>query len=125
MTRSDARRQFLTDILITAVEGGINYWSAVSKYDPNNGTVRIHEYHPDAGETDTNGYAVEGVLVDVDTIARGIGVLRDKSRFPFAHDGYWRQFWVADRTNGEDGDYDAGTADCIVQAALFGDIVYG
>jgi hypothetical protein len=126
MKRTPEREQFLKDVLITAVEGGINYWSAVSEYDPDNGTVRVHEYHPDTGETE-NGYAKEGVLVTLDTIAKGIGVIeRDSVRFRFAHvGGYWGEFWKANRTNGENGDYDAGIADCIVQAALFGEVVYG
>lgn len=123
VTRTEAREQFLKDILITAVEGGINYWSAVSDYDPDNGTVKVHEFEPDTGETDGNGYAVEGMVVDLDVIAKGIGVLDKKGEN--WKSGYWAEFWRANRTNGEQGDYDAGTADCIVQAALFGEVVYG
>ena len=29
MNRSDARNEFLTDVLTTAVEGGINHWALV------------------------------------------------------------------------------------------------
>lgn len=122
MNRTDKRTEFLSDVLVTAVEGGINYWASVSEYDPDAGTVRVHEWHPDTGETE-DGYAKEGVLVTLDDIARGIGVLRRDDKLPLT--GYWHDFWKADRTNGEDGDYDAGHADCVVQAAIFGEVVYG
>lgn len=121
--RSEAREQFLKDVLITAVEGGINYWSAVSDYDPDAGTVKVHEYEPDEGETDQWGYAEVGVTVDLDSIAKGIGVLNGKGEA--WRTGYWAEFWRANRTNGEDGDYDAEIADVIVQTALFGEVVYG
>ena len=65
-------QQLYNDILTTAVEGGINYWAAVSEYhwcDPDPDTpgkviecevasVRVHEMN----ETE-DGYAEEGVLM--------------------------------------------------------------
>lgn len=117
--RSEARTEFLTYVLVTAVEGGINYWASVSGYhpedaDPSRIGVTVHDELSD-----------DAYRVTLDTIAKGISVLKDKDKFPFAHRGYWLQFWLADRTNGDDGDYDAGIADCILQAGLFGEVVYG
>jgi hypothetical protein len=128
MIRTAKRNEFLSYVLITAVEGGINYWSAVSDYvpeheDPEKIGVTVYEYEPAEGETDAQGYAVNGVRVTLDTIAKGIGIL-DKSPDHY-HGGYWSQFWEANRTNGDDGDYDAGIADCILQAGIFGEVVYG
>lgn len=40
-------------------------------------------------------------------------------------DSYLYQLIVFDRTNGEDGDYDANTADMVMQYAIFGEVRYG
>lgn len=138
MNRSAERAEFLADILTTAVEGGINDWAAVSKYkwqdlDHADYFAIVHEVDPDEGiEENDNGYAIRGLRLDIDVIAKGIGVIKswkkEKDFEPnYFGDGgaYWREFLLADRTNGEDGDYDAIVADWIVQAGLFGEIVYG
>lgn len=134
MKRTAERIEFLSDILTTAVEGGINDWAEVSEYK--------HEYcTPPVAKADTFAIVHEieeddevGTKVTIDTIARGIRVIKNMKRSdgtPFQPnyfgDGgsYWRQFLLADRTNGDDGDYDAIVADWIVQAGLFGEIVYG
>ena len=127
MPRTEKRVEFLTDVLITAVEGGINYWALVADYvpegEPEKRGVTLWETEDDP---EGNG---EGVRVTLDTIASGIAKIRankeGKFDFAHAHNSYWVQFWVANRTNGDDGDYDAGIADCILQAGLFGEVVYG
>lgn len=124
-SRSPERVQFLSDVLTTAVEGGINYWSYVSEYKPfgNPPTVYVHEMAEDGEaheETDAKFF------IGINEIARAIRTIQNNpAKFRFAHQGYWLQFWEANRTNGEDGDYDAGIADCIVQVACFGEVVYG
>ena len=40
-------------------------------------------------------------------------------------DSYLYQLILFDRTNGEDGDYDAGTADMVMQYAILGEVRYG
>lgn len=125
-TRTAARTEFLTDVLITAVEGGINYWAQVSDYDPDAGTVTVWELDGNDDGSD------RPFVVTLDTIAKGIGVLKrdgklppEEQRFPGVRQGYWLQFWLADRTNSEDGDYDAGIADAVLQAGIFDDLIYG
>jgi hypothetical protein len=125
--RSPERVQFLKDVLITAVEGGINYWGAVADYDPDAGTVTVYEM--EEGEFDPGTGYVEYPdnyvphKVTIETIAHGIAVLLEQRK---GHDpkNYWHQFVIANRTNGEDGDYDAGQADDILQAGLFDTVVY-
>lgn len=39
--------EFLKDVLITALEGGIGYWSACSEYKPDAGYAVIHELNDD------------------------------------------------------------------------------
>lgn len=125
--RSAARVEFLSDVLTTAVEGGINYWASVSAYrwdTPNPDEIGV-TVHVD----DEDDWPTEGKRVTLDTIAHGIAVLKASGgpsspgeEYPGS---YWKEFLLADRTNGEDGDYDAGIADCILQAGLFDKIVYG
>lgn len=43
MIEIDVTEEELNDILITAVEGGINYWAFVADYRPNNGMVSVAE----------------------------------------------------------------------------------
>lgn len=66
----------------------------------------------------------------IDALLRN-GVIKDESEFnPLVHaradeGSYGWQTVVFDRTNGEDGDYDANTADNVIQFAVFGQVIYG
>jgi len=42
-----------------------------------------------------------------------------------AHRSYGWQTVIFDRTNGEDGDYDANTADEVLQLAIYGHVIFG
>ena len=44
---------------------------------------------------------------------------------PWRDDHYYWQYVQAYNSNGQDGDYDAGVADMVVQFGLFGSVVYG
>jgi hypothetical protein len=114
--RSPEREEFLKDTLITAVEGGINYWGAVADYDPDAGTVTVYEKEyldtPDE----------KAFPVTMDTMARGWG--QYVKRVGKAPTGYARQALLANRTNGDDGDFDADVADVVLQLGIFGEVVY-
>lgn len=167
--RTPERAQFLADIITTAVEGGIGYWSTVSVYrwwapDLDGGTALHHDgqanayavvhaeddelpiaclnnvdghwyvvtygaapYQIHAPDCRTCGIPEDGRLVTVDTVARALGVLR-KGPVTGLSETLRADIVAQDRANGEaDGhqDIDAGLADCIVQVALFGEVVYG
>lgn len=65
-----------------------------------------------------------------DDVARGLRLFREyaegkndgKRARP---DWYGWQTVEFDRTNGAEGDYDAGTADMVMQFAIFGEVIYG
>lgn len=122
-TKSDKRLEFLTDVLTTAIEGGINYWGGVSEYkwDVPLGTAYavVHE-NEDSGE---GVIPEDGYRVDLDVIARGIGVLLEQYK-DRPKTSYWWQFVKANRTNGEDGDYDADVADQILQAGIYKSVIF-
>jgi hypothetical protein len=103
--------QFLKDILITAVEGGINSWCTCRRYDPDNGVVEVRE-------DDT----LEWRLITIDTIAHGVTLITSK-RVPIRED-LLKDVTSGSREN-DAGYIDADGADCVVQIALFNELVYG
>jgi len=131
--RSEERIQFLSDIITTAIEGGIGYWSACSQYqyDWDGETRRSvgelvegERTRATVQELDDSSGEYTGTVheITIDTIARGIGKIRDNE---FGINSQIRK-WITegDREN-DAGMIDADAADCIVQAGLFGELVYG
>jgi len=110
--RSDERTEFLKDVIVTAVEGGgLNHWAACKGYDYRKGLVYVK------GRYDTARWQE----VDLDIIDQGISMFRDPA-FEIGPD-YRVAIHFADTAN--DASYlEAITADFIIQAALFGEIMY-
>lgn len=114
-----SREQFLDDVVTTALEGGIGYWSVCSAYEWDGVPARaqIQEFDEDTGEEC-------GPLMEVDRalIRKGIkGILSGEGRISPIIQSYVQD---ADKNN-DAGDVDADVADCIVQFGLFGKLVYG
>ncbi|MFC4089330.1 hypothetical protein [Micromonospora sp. GCM10011541] len=133
-TRSAERKQFLTDVLITAVEH-CGYGFFTSK-----------EWEPDADEP----YAViqwhdgEEWLeqrIDLDTISKGLGVIRravmreterdgevlhnsKTGERMYLHPEQRKNIMLADRTNYDEGDLDVVDALAVLECALFGRVEY-
>ncbi len=116
----DAQRQrFLADIIIGAVEGATGYWAQVSVYrhdcPPAETIATLHEIEPeDPGEP--------GKQLSTGTIASGIQTIA-RPGFRVRAD-LLAVIQEADLIN-DAGLLDAEAADVIVQAGLFGEIVYG
>lgn len=128
--RNAEREQFLADVIVSAVEGGTNYWAQVSEYhhsgiDPatsKNTYAVLHEL-----TDDESSYKKEGMRLDVNAIARGIR--RIVNRIPLdehigVNNTLRATIAAADRLN-DAGEIDADGADVIAQAALLGEIKYG
>ncbi len=121
--RTDKRSAFLWDVFVTALEGGIGYWSAASEY---------HIWRSSDGEPDTAGFFAtiedgeddgKEYRIDAAVIARGLGrIVRGEVEIASSIRG---NVMLANATNGDDADLDAIDADCVVQAGLFGEVVYG
>lgn len=114
--KNPARTEFLTGILSTAAEGGINYWAGVGAYKWD-GPATLRRIELVELEEDPNDPKHQHT-VTLDTIERGLGLLRQVA--PAKKD-----LFLADQTDGQCGDFDAADADAIVQVALFGELVYG
>lgn len=118
MAKSAERVEFLSDILSTAIEGGIDYWAqfdSIEKIDDANNILGwryesavIYDYDdPD-----------EQFTINIDVIAKGLGILRKRNADRDS------DLLLANRTNGDEGDFDAWDADKIVQFGLFGKLVF-
>jgi hypothetical protein len=130
--RSPERAQFLADVITTATEGGIQYWARVTGYrwyspdldggtaEPGpGGTANAWVELVDAEEDDGKRHRVT-----VDDIARVLNGLRADAVPKYWNADAVRRAIAANREN-DGGDIDAGDADCLLQLAIFGEVVYG
>ena len=123
MTRSAERTDFLSDLLVTAVEGGINYWAEIDARDDLDSATGALNGQPLrwARIVDREEGAV--YTVDLDTVAAGLDSATAAIAARTVRDD--ADLRTADRTDGREGDFDAGSADLVVQFGLFDAVVYG
>lgn len=111
----DLTEQDISDLLVTAFEGGINYWCV---------GIDVPRF-PDGANAASDVPGLGGVIYLVDG--------GDGERYPLDLHGLLqgvRLYCNLNEVNpatlfGMHGDYDANDADQIVQLALFGSVVYG
>ena len=111
----DLSQQDIDDIMVTALEGGINYWCRRAKV--------VGEY---LGEAASDQISRGGSLILYDAESSDKWELT-LEKFLNGVKLYFEQgchVQVEDNAI-EIGDIDAGDADCIVQFALFGEVVFG
>lgn len=116
--RTRTREQFLSDVIIGAVEGGTGYWAQVSGYhwsDAEPASTRATLHDMEDGRT---------FKLDIDAIARGVAIVVDERGEFRLNDELRASIVMADREN-DAGFIDADGADAIAQAACFGELVYG
>lgn len=120
--RSPERTKWLSDVLTTAVENDMRaVWSDVLAYHHSDGPAWVTLEITDP----SHDVATEGPrkrTITIDDIARGVRLyLKDAP----ADSTHFAQFALSNRTNGEDGDYDAIGAVNALECAIFGEVVYG
>lgn len=112
--RNARREEFLSDVVIGAVEGGTGYWAQVVEYRHSDGPARATLVDLD---DDTESYHVT-----TDVVAHGIYVILS----PVFQIGDTLRAMIRQASLEDDaGQLDAEACDVIVQAGLFGRIVYG
>lgn len=134
-TRSAARTEFLNDLLVTAIESYGYGWFSVEEY-PN--VDNAADAYAVIREEDTN----TKFRVTLDTMARGLSVIRHAKLGPAYHEGNpvrcnvdtgYRLYFdgdtrtellKADSTNGDDGGFDVIGALAVLECALFGQVIY-
>ena len=122
----EVSHDFLASIIITAVEGGINYWASVTEYEPDGWnsepprpetvTAKVQEY--------TEDDEVSQRPQTLDTFAVALGIERILTHQVPIADYIERYIWSG-LSNEDAGEIDAEAADCIVQAALLNELRYG
>src|SRR5262245_20783138 len=135
--RSEKRKQFLIDVMVTAVESSpYTPWFAFREYDPERGCVAVYHDKNDDGK-----YSDGPHKIDLDGIAHGLKLFREAWANPPTYhspvtnkdelmysprnrDSYRYQMLLADDTNGDDGDFDVTTADAVMQFAVLGEEIY-
>ena len=120
MARTAERNEMLSDIWVTAVSC-VRYWAEIEKWDAKEMVFRPHEPYEDGVETYT---------VTIDTISRGLRLCANGEVEAY-NSGYEDKFKTRmsrlyrDKGPIPDEDYDAVDADIILQAGVFGELVYG
>lgn len=111
------REQFLDGIIITALEGGIGYWSVCSAYTHHAPAIA------QIRETDDYGEPVGDLLeINRDVIRKGLKeIIGGETN---CH-SYGVKHIAGANAMSDPCDIDASFADIIVQVGLFGNIVYG
>ncbi|MDH6284624.1 hypothetical protein [Prescottella agglutinans] len=137
-TRSEQRTEFLTDILTTAIEGGVSYWARALAYQHTEAPRAVLVRTEDLVFDDNRfawvpGDGAEQLIVDLDVVARGLNRIASAGadEIKYLPESHRLLVTAANRENdmmpadARYGDIDAGVADTIVQVALFGEVVYG
>ena len=110
---------FLSDILTTACEGGIGYWSQLKDYDCDRDHHYIREYDDYSDEIAADH---EWFRIDHDLVMKGLHHMMDPN---FEVADYIRKYVYLAITESDAGHIDADAADCIIQAGVYGELVYG
>ena len=127
------KQRFLSDVIITAVEGGIGYWSYVRNYRhgcPKDGNdearvpAHVELCDHDDGEVRRDATDAKWMPLDNKVVAKAFKAIMGQDEIPFASLN-WRKRMVAAYWANDSGDIDSGDADMVVQIALFGKVVYG
>jgi hypothetical protein len=111
--------EFLRDVFTCALEGGIGYWSVAHRYmwEPKKFIAVITEIEDAYGAEGTKKFKVNAAV-----IRKGIELLMAGT----VHVNTTIAATLKDAVaTGDTCMIDAEVADCIVQAGLFGEIVYG
>lgn len=121
--RTRIRQEFYADIIVCAVEGGINYWAFTDEYDYLPEKARVLVASKD--NIVALGASEEGIWKEVtpDVLAQGFSKVRNDASLKI-NKGLRRTLLTA-YDECDAGDIDAEGADVLVQIALFGEIVYG
>lgn len=126
MTPITPRDEFLRDIAITAVEGGIGYWASCTRYRWSN-TNDLDDMLPFpeiviVPAEDPDDFIEQPITKD--TILLGLTRIADPTYGCDLHESYRKQIVAAEHFH-DACDIGAELADYIVQVGLFGKVIYG
>lgn len=120
------RNEDIDDIMVSALEGGINYWCRkadvkgdylgeyASDQISRGGELILHDAEENKSYTLSKEKFMEGLKKYI--AAGNTGCIDRETNRIGVYTG---------KLNIDSGNIDAGAADCIIQYALFGDVIYG
>jgi hypothetical protein len=125
--RTPERAEFLSGLLVTAIEHFGYGFPGVLEYDgipdnPADAYAVIYDRYDDdqeAMETPSVTYRVT-----IDTMAKGLGIVRKMASRPEGIAAWVKDLILSDRTNGDDGDFDVLGALLVLECAIFGEPTY-
>lgn len=123
--REEVYGQFCSDIVVTAIEGGINYWvDNVNDYqwDCMWSMVQAYINVPEEHIVPSEGVEKTRYFINYETADAGLRVIM-KNVDIFTATG-WENRVAKAIVNLDAGDFDASDADTIIQVGLFGKQVF-
>jgi hypothetical protein len=123
-TKVRLTEQDRSDILVTAIEGGIGYWAGAERIDRDEdlNILRADLYDRYTEDEEGEPHTTTCSLTTKDTaLDRAMERILDESLC-----GDWIVQYVRDAVEHDDlGFIDATAADVIVQVAMFGEVIFG
>lgn len=118
------------DLIITAIEGGINYWADVLDMDEDSASMGM--LHQEDVDLKTDGDTAPRFVIDKAFIQKGLVAVAEQTKNPaesmVGKTSLLAKVLVANNyENFHEWEMfqDADVADIVVQFALFGELVYG
>jgi len=121
-TQVEIKDEFLHSIFVTALEGGIGYWSECTKYrwSLDKGTTEdLKGFHARIVDVEEN----KKHTINRNTIIKGLRKLLTGGKIGIHPVKVNRLVGIV--MSQDAGEIDSGDADCIVQLGLFGEVIYG
>jgi hypothetical protein len=106
---------FFTDILTTAVEGGIDHWASARRHELGDAGYRRLEVTDHDGEL---GWQV----LDATVVSKGVAMILQDGQTVLDED--WAGMLRESQATGNSSLINAELADYIVQVGLFGEVVF-
>lgn len=124
------REQMLNDLFTTGMEGGVGYWSQCSVYQWSDRTIEMNQINEfvaiitDIEDEDEPEYRIDAEVIRTG-IARFYEHMRRLSQEGTANRYQWQAAKDMHHGKYDDLDFDADTADMVIQLGLLGEIRYG
>lgn len=128
-TRTPERIEFLYHLLCAAIEHAGYGFSSAMEWKPNDehqaeSYALIYDRYEESPNGRDDWQPKQSWRVDIDTVAQGLGIARKLVSRPDGAASWVKDLLLADRTNGDDGDYDVVGALLVLECAIFGEPTY-
>lgn len=128
MSKTEERKQFIFDVFVTALEGGIGYWANVSKYCFSKNTdcgikEDLDGFYAKVSDCEGDEIFPDNSVINHEVIVKGINKIAKYNDLKISN-SIRERIKEANRLN-DAGIIDANDADCIVQVGLLGELVFG